>query len=1294
MKVNFKKISRLIFPGLAAALMVMNVSAAERIGEHTPQLLRLDTGQFSGNRINDDLENNGMVVSHRLTGHSGMEWPAGTNKYSNFASGVWFAGKVGGSIRTAVGEYGPEFVPGPWGSDYSADEHQLYIVNKSDLANPLENSDFQNWPADLGAPWVDVDGDGVYSPLPNGPDHPEFIGDQVIWYVMNDGDVATHSNIFGTLPLGIEVRMTIWGYNRPDAFGDMMFIKVQAFNKAGNDITDMFIGLWDDPDLGYAGDDFVGSDTTLSLGFCYNDGSDNDYGDEAPAIGYDFFQAAVPGSPTDSTFAFGELKGGFRKLEMSSFVKYINGDPVYADPNDATEAYNYMSGLRRDGTPFINSATGQPSKFIHPCDPNDNVDGNDDCWVDSDDHASGDRRFLMNVGPFDFMAGDSLELVFGIMHAQASDALSSVSLLKQVDELAQLAYDINFALPPSPPQPNVTVTATNEEIILEWDNIAESYVAEDELILDEDGNPTFFHFEGYNVWQHDNLSGSGSRQLIATFDLINGVTEIYDNVFDPNYGVNVYVPVQYGTDSGIKRWIHIDKDKLNGGVPLVDDRAYYFTVNAYGYNPVGIPKTLESPDNIFMVRPQKDVLVDPAVETGYSDIEVIHEGPSDGSAEVVVVNPYDVTGDEYEIYFEEFYVSWEEAVELGWAEGPDCAGQYVLAGEDWLNLEDCAGACYPADDLTPLLGDGVCDDGTSPSGIDLNCVENGFDMDDCLTATIEGTCYSCDSDECVWDCALVCVDEALTIVGGPDTWNGDGYCDDGSYGLDLMCTEFGFDQGDCDGDTVNEEEYQAGKPHYYPSNDYPRNFLSGNSLARDYDPNGVMTLGWHVRNLNTGEVVVENQTVQSGFNTKTEETDGIYTSPVFDGIQVRVNGPSNGIHGIYMVHDGETAHEDYSDLPLASALQEHVWLNYSDNLVYLENSNGGYYFATQGGGTPASEESYYERVFRGSNFSRAIPYDFEMRFTDEGGECWLAYSTEDVVQVPFELWNVGINTPDDPSDDYRMICWIFDVNGDNVYGWSGDLADSGAENDPGTDWVYWRNPVDTSPGTAGYDATVASGYAYPDFAGSEVMARTIWNNWNGYGSEIDSIPLADLSDVDPANWTAADTSIFLDRGWFLDDVNSLGVVEVSGDYAYGRIILFPATGSVYRWITNKPNSTSDVFRFDTGDISPFVHSYDCEDINVWPNPYYAYNPEERSPVDYQLHFTDLPDNATIRIYNMAGHLVRKLEHSGGQNEIWDLKNAFDIPVASGMYIAVVETIGCEKALKIAVVMPEQRIDVY
>ena len=86
------------------------------------------------------------------------------------------------------------------------------------LYKKFANDDFQNWPTNLGAPWVDNDGDGIYNPMPIGTDHPEFIGDQVIWYVMNDGVSNAHT-IFGTEPLGIEVRVTIWGYNRTNESG-------------------------------------------------------------------------------------------------------------------------------------------------------------------------------------------------------------------------------------------------------------------------------------------------------------------------------------------------------------------------------------------------------------------------------------------------------------------------------------------------------------------------------------------------------------------------------------------------------------------------------------------------------------------------------------------------------------------------------------------------------------------------------------------------------------------------------------------------------------------------------------------------------------------------------------------------------------------------------------------------------------------------------------------------------------------------------------------------------------------
>ena len=142
------------------------------------------------------------------------------------------------------------------------------------------------------------------------------------------------------------------------------------------------------------------------------------------------------------------------------------------------------------------------------------------------------------------------------------------------------------------------------------------------------------------------------------------------------------------------------------------------------------------------------------------------------------------------------------------------------------------------------------------------------------------------------------------------------------------------------------------------------------------------------------------------------------------------------------------------------------------------------------------------------------------------------------------------------------------------------------------------------------------------------------------------------------------------------------------------MILFPAEGSVYRWVTNKPNATTDTFTFSTSDAAPAAAAYSCDNISVWPNPYFGYNSEERTAVDNQIRFAGLSSAATIKIYDLAGNLVRKLAHTSGTNEVWDVKNNFGIMVASGMYIATIEAEGCEKVLKIAVIAPEQRIDVY
>jgi hypothetical protein len=634
------------------------------------------SGTFDGNKIYADVTNNGLFLDYHVSGDSALEWPQGTGAHSIFQSALWMGATVNGGIRTIVGDYTQDMGPGPWGGDPLSAVHRIYKVEKAMLASPLDFADFQEWPVDFGAPWVDVDGDGSYNPLPLGTDHPEFIGDQVLWFVSNDGDPAYKLN-FQTSPLDVEIQTTMFGFDRPDVFGDMVFLKQLVINKGENTLVDTYMGLWSDPDLGNASDDYVGCDVSLGMGYVWNEGADSTYDNldvGTPAAGYDFFQGPMVPCETDGAGnvteseetcpaigakMFGTRHPKMKNLKMSSFAFYINGDPTYTDPADENEGYNYLKGLRKDGSKYPVEIAGDlyDQKFCFYGDPNDSAGHSTANPVDGNYSVAADRRFLMSVGPFTMAPKDSQEVVFGIFHAAGGDALSSVAYLKEVDALAQTAYDIDFALPDSPPAPNVTASAFTDQIILTWDSVAESYAATSEVDLDASGNPTTFNFEGYNVYQYETATGAGNKKRLATYDLVNGTTEIYDTVFNAELGENINIRTQFGSDSGLSKFHVINADGLNGNSKLVTNRAYYYAVTAYGYNPGGIPKTLESNPVYLTVRPE----VSNTLETGENTatigqkIAASHVGPSGGSVNAVIVDPSQLVEGDYTVSFNDEY---------------------------------------------------------------------------------------------------------------------------------------------------------------------------------------------------------------------------------------------------------------------------------------------------------------------------------------------------------------------------------------------------------------------------------------------------------------------------------------------------------------------------------------------------------------------------------------------------------------------------------------------------------------
>jgi hypothetical protein len=272
-----------------------------------------------------------------------------------------------------------------------------------------------------------------------------------------------------------------------------------------------------------------------------------------------------------------------------------------------------------------------------------------------------------------------------------------------------------------------------------------------------------------------------------------------------------------------------------------------------------------------------------------------------------------------------------------------------------------------------------------------------------------------------------------------------------------------------------------------------------------------------------------------------------------------------------------------------------------------------------------------------------------------------------VVDTPLEIWNIGVAS--DPADDFQLMGLFNDSNEDGAWNmYQDDSPISGGTNDPYMEAFYVVEHADRASGTAGYEAMVAALTADPAASGAYE-----WATGPGLPLSADGqITRVVLLNMTFANWNGGDVTA------------DPFVVDAS----------IPETGTIFRMVTTKPNTTADTFAFSTSDAAPTSMAYSCDDISVWPNPYFGYNPEERTVVDNQIRFTGLSANATIRIYDLAGNLVRKLAHTSGSDEAWDVKNNFNITVASGMYIATVEADGCEKMLKIAIIAPEQRIDVY
>ncbi|MDI6765849.1 MAG: T9SS type A sorting domain-containing protein [Bacteroidota bacterium] len=357
--------------------------------------------------------------------------------------------------------------------------------------------------------------------------------------------------------------------------------------------------------------------------------------------------------------------------------------------------------------------------------------------------------------------------------------------------------------------------------------------------------------------------------------------------------------------------------------------------------------------------------------------------------------------------------------------------------------------------------------------------------------------------------------------------------------------------------------------------------------------------------------------------------DELYPHPVIDGILWKMDAPEPDFSNFEVVANAggslipsEGAAADFTNFPSKRPTDSQQvgparWL--------IHTADNGY--------RPDYQSFLYRTTRGGPLWTEIIPYDFEIRFTATGSWAYDSYnSMTNFFHVPFELWNIGIGTPDDITDDYRMVPWLLDDDSSVTFNmgvpnakFAGtyDHTVSGGDNDPYTDWIYWQRPANTSPGQSGYLAAEAEMIAgtYDGNRETEVMARMVFVNWNG----------------------------------------DIGATPPSGTYNQP----LPENGTIFRITTTKPNMPGDLLIVNSiivdvlEDKLPITFSLHQN----YPNPF---NPITK--IEYSL---PVVSRVKLTIYNVLGQevikLVDEIQDPGVKIVRWNSFNNYGGSVASGVY---------------------------
>ena len=288
--------------------------------------------------------------------------------------------------------------------------------------------------------------------------------------------------------------------------------------------------------------------------------------------------------------------------------------------------------------------------------------------------------------------------------------------------------------------------------------------------------------------------------------------------------------------------------------------------------------------------------------------------------------------------------------------------------------------------------------------------------------------------------------------------------------------------------------------------------------------------------------------------------------------------------------------------------------------------------------------------------------DDELRFT--GDSSWVVFvgdlpRNSRWVRVPFTAWELRVDKQD--TVYHQVYTCVTDAGNDSIWRPNARIPFSLRETP-----LHYFYPL-----TISTDSLFANGR----YLGGTYDDSILYRSWG----PITKIYL----------WTVALSKTRFNVIWqaYIADLDEDGNATPPG-----TIIRFER----YHQIGNKDEKLFIPAAVSTDDVSAARREIDR--VNVFPNPYYGMNRAEVDRSQRFVTFSHLPHFAVLRIFDLAGELVKTIRKEGDSQFVrWDLNNETGLPVAGGLYIAHLElsdaagrSLG-EKTLKLMIVREEQSL---